>query len=171
MNPRPPEPHSGALPGCATSRLTAGLQTTVAGQQTHGGLLVLSLQDKQSGRPLGARNLLLVYSQPSHVSRRTAVVRLEETGPTVPFPINPKPKPRCASGPGASVRLALPQPLKASEDTRVSAPPQPRRRDASHTLHPARPAARRMPSRTAQTLRRCDAMVWCAAHPVHSHQA
>ena len=24
LNPRPPEPHSGALPGCATSRLTAG---------------------------------------------------------------------------------------------------------------------------------------------------
>src|SRR6266513_813503 len=67
LNPRPPEPHSGALPDCATSRE------------------------------------LLVYSQPSHVNRRTAVVCLEDTGPTVPFPINRKPKPAARLAP---VRLS-----------------------------------------------------------------
>src|SRR5439155_18232428 len=86
LNPLPPEPHSGPLPGCATSRE------------------------------------LLVYSQPSHVNRRTAVVRLEDTGPTVPFPINRKPTTRCASGPSASVRLALPGALPGCDRGRVSAP-------------------------------------------------
>src|SRR6185503_14377523 len=38
LNPRPPEPHSGALPGCATSRLTKPQEQvaqTPSGSQSH----------------------------------------------------------------------------------------------------------------------------------------